>query len=115
MKIEKIFEVVCVEYMFSDKKFHIAVYGAKTNGGNEFAVVYSELENSLEDEYPDRSTFERFHGEPNWFAEFEDVYDELEDFPWTRGILCYQLLKYEAEIKHLVCKTTDIQQWSFVD
>ena len=115
MKIEKIFEVICVEYMFSDKKLHIAVYGANTNGGTKFAVVYSELENSLEDEYPDRSTFERNHGESRWYDEFEDVYGPLEDFPWTRGGLCYRHPEYEAEIHHLVCKTTDMQQWSFVD
>jgi len=113
MKVEKIFEVICHEPKFSDKEIHIAVYGTRADEGEEFAVVHTELENFLEDEYPDRSTFERIHKEPNWFADFEDAYDELVEFPWTRGLLCYQHSEYEVEIEHLVCKTTDLQKWNF--
>ena len=113
MKVEKILEVICCERMFSDKIFHVAVFGTEADKGREFSVVYSELENFLEDEYPDRSTFERIHKEPNWFADFEDAYYELVEFPWTRGLLCYQHSEYEVEIEHLVCKTTDLQQWKF--
>ena len=37
MKVKKILEVICCEPKFSDKELYIAVYGAKTDGGMEFA------------------------------------------------------------------------------
>ncbi|MCH8845091.1 MAG: hypothetical protein IID61_19205 [SAR324 cluster bacterium] len=110
MKVERIFLVACYESNFSNKTFYLAVYRAKTREETKFTICHSDREDSLAEEYTDRITFERAHSDPEWLDDLDELSDELEAFPWTRGSLHHALPDTWAEIEHLVRRTQAMEE-----